>query len=100
MTSTRLLNPFDELIGSKSLSLRPDSLISARNVSGVLRPVNSSMDLGIVAAIAMLIIWAFATITTEASGYVHALLTLGVFLLIWRVVVIGTSRAKTPPVKR
>lgn len=52
------------------------------------------MDLGIVAAIVMLIIWAFATITTEASGYVHALLTAGVFLLIWRVVVRGTSQSK------
>lgn len=54
------------------------------------------MDLGIIAAIAMLIIWAFATFTTEASGYIHALLTAGVFLLIWRVVVRGSSRA-TPP---
>lgn len=53
------------------------------------------MDLGIIAAIVMLIIWAFATITTEASGYVHALLTAGVFLLIWRVVVRGTSRSGT-----
>lgn len=52
------------------------------------------MDLGIVAAIVMLIIWAFATITTEASGYVHALLTAGVFLLIWRAVVRGTSQSK------
>lgn len=52
------------------------------------------MDLGIIAAIVMLIIWAFATITTEASGYVHALLTAGVFLLIWRVVVLGTPRSK------
>ncbi len=52
------------------------------------------MDLGIIAAIVMLIIWAFATITTEASGYVHALLTAGVFLLIWRVVVRGTSQSK------
>jgi membrane protein implicated in regulation of membrane protease activity len=51
------------------------------------------MDLGIVAAIAMLVVWAFATFTTEASGYVHALLTAGVFLLIWRVVV----RTSGPP---
>lgn len=51
------------------------------------------MDLGIVAAIAMLVVWAFATFTTEAPGYVHALLTAGVFLLIWRVVV----RTSGPP---
>lgn len=58
------------------------------------------MDLGIIAAIVMLVIWAFATITTEASGYVHALLTAGVFLLIWRVVVLGTSRAKNDARKK
>ncbi len=53
------------------------------------------MDLGIIAAIVMLIVWAFATITTEASGYVHALLTAGIFLLIWRVVVRGSSRSNS-----
>jgi len=53
------------------------------------------MDLGILAAIAMLIIWAFATFTTEASGYVHALLTAGVFLLIWRVVVRSSAASSS-----
>ncbi len=48
------------------------------------------MDLGIIAAVAMLAVWAFATFTTEASGWVHALLTAGVFLLIWRIVVRST----------
>ena len=48
------------------------------------------MDLGIVAALAMLAVWAFATFTTEATGWVHALLTVGVFLLIWRIVVRAT----------
>lgn len=54
------------------------------------------MDIGIIAAIAMLVIWAFATFTTEAPGYVHLLLTLGVFLLIWRIAVRGTRRPKPP----
>lgn len=58
------------------------------------------MDLGILGAVAMLIVWAFATVTTEASGYVHALLIVGVFLLIWRIVVLGTSRPDSPPRKR
>ena len=48
------------------------------------------MDLGILAALAMLAVWAFATFTTEATGWVHALLTVGVFLLIWRIVVRAT----------
>ncbi|MEO6446086.1 MAG: hypothetical protein ABIZ91_02330 [Gemmatimonadaceae bacterium] len=51
------------------------------------------MDLGIVAAIAMLAVWAFATFTTEAAGWIHALLTAGVFLLIWRIVILGTRPA-------
>jgi uncharacterized membrane protein len=45
------------------------------------------MDLGIAAALVMLGMWAFATFTTEAPGWIHGLLTLGVFLLIYRIVV-------------
>ena len=48
------------------------------------------MDLGIIAAIAMLVVWAFATFTTTAPGWIHILLTMGVFLLIYRIVVRGT----------
>lgn len=55
------------------------------------------MDLGIVAALAMLIVWALATFTTEAPGWVHALLTAGVFILIWRIVVRGTPRSGDAP---
>jgi hypothetical protein len=48
------------------------------------------MDLGIVAAIIMLVVWAFVTFTTTAPGWIHLLLTMGVFLLIYRIVVRGT----------
>ena len=48
------------------------------------------MDLGIIAAIAMLVVWAIATFTTTAPGWIHILLTMGVFLLIYRIVVRGT----------
>jgi hypothetical protein len=50
------------------------------------------MDLGIVAALAMLMVWAVATFRFEAPGYVHLLLTAGVFLLIWRIVVRGSPK--------
>lgn len=43
------------------------------------------MDLGIVAALIMLIVWAVLTFTTEAPGYVHLLLTIGFFVLFWRI---------------
>ena len=49
------------------------------------------MDFGIIAAIVMLAIWAFVTFTTTAPGWIHILLTVGMFLLIYRIVIRGTS---------
>ena len=48
------------------------------------------MDLGIIAALAMLIVWAVVTFTTSAPGWIHILLTMGVSLLIYRIAVRGT----------
>ena len=48
------------------------------------------MDRYIAAALIMLVVWAGVTFTTEAPGAIHLLLTGGVFLLIWRIVVRGT----------
>ena len=45
------------------------------------------MDFGIIAAVIMLVVWALLTFTTEAPGYVHLLLTIGLFILFWRVIV-------------
>ena len=50
------------------------------------------MDIGIIAAIAMLIVWAAGTFFFDAPGFIHALLTGGVFLLIWRIVVRSNAR--------
>ena len=45
------------------------------------------IDLGIITAIAMLIVWAVITfIVNDAPGITHALLTAGLALLIWRIV--------------
>jgi hypothetical protein len=57
------------------------------------------MDLGIIGAIAMIVVWAFMTFTTDAPGYVHLLLTLGVFLLIWRITVRSSRKPPPPAVK-
>ncbi len=54
------------------------------------------MDVLTVAAVTMLVLWAWTTFTTTAAGWVHLLLTAGVFLLIWRIVVRGTA-PKSPP---
>jgi uncharacterized membrane protein len=48
------------------------------------------MDLGIIAAVAMLVVWAVVTFTTSAPGWIHILLTMGVSLLIYRIAVRGT----------
>ncbi len=48
------------------------------------------MDLISLAAVLMLVIWGVATFAFEAPGWMHLLLTLGVFLIIWRIVLRGT----------
>jgi len=48
------------------------------------------MDLGIILSIVLLAVWAFVTFTRTAPGWIHILLTLGMFLLIYRIVVRGT----------
>jgi threonine/homoserine/homoserine lactone efflux protein len=47
------------------------------------------MDVGIFIAIVMLLVWGVGTFFAEAPGWLHLLLTVGVFLLIWRIVVRG-----------
>ncbi len=54
------------------------------------------MDLLTVAGVTMLAGWAWITFTTTAPGWVHLFLTLGVFLVIWRIVVRGTPDPVTP----
>jgi hypothetical protein len=57
------------------------------------------MDAGILVGIVLLVIWAVATFGYEAPGWMHLLLTVGTFLVIWRIVVRGTpprSPAKKP----
>ena len=48
------------------------------------------MDAYLIAAVVMLVAWTGITLTTEAPGWVHLLLTGGVFLLILRIVMRGT----------
>lgn len=48
------------------------------------------MDLTLLAGIVMLVVWGGLTVATEAPGWIHLLLTAGVFLIIWRIVVRDT----------
>ena len=54
------------------------------------------MDVGIIVGIALLVVWGVATFAFEAPGWIHLLLTLGVFIILWRIVVRGTP-APPPP---
>ena len=51
------------------------------------------MDPGIIVSVIMLAVWAVLTVATEAPGYVHLLLTIGFFLLFWRIAVRGDRGA-------
>ncbi len=55
------------------------------------------MDLGIIAALAMLVVWAVVTFTTAAPGWIHIVLTMGMALLIYRIVVRGTRGVAPGP---
>lgn len=48
----------------------------------------------------MLVVWAALTMITDAPGWVHLLLTGGVFVIIWRIVVRGTPDAPDTTRKR
>jgi hypothetical protein len=52
------------------------------------------MDVGIIAAIAMLLVWGIGTVAFDAPGWLHILLMGGLFLLIHRIVVRGTPDPK------
>jgi hypothetical protein len=51
------------------------------------------MDLGIIAGVAMLVVWVMGALVFDGPGWVNLLLTLGVTVIIWRVV----GRSTPPP---
>jgi uncharacterized membrane protein len=55
------------------------------------------MDIGIIAGVGLLVVWAVAALVFDGPGWVHLLLTVGVFLIIYRIVVRGDRRHPTPP---
>jgi hypothetical protein len=44
------------------------------------------MDVWMIAAIAMLVVWGIGTFAFAGPGWIHLLLTLGLSVLIWRIV--------------
>jgi len=58
------------------------------------------MKYGILVGVGMLIVWAIGTFAFEAPGWIHLLLSVGVFLIIWGIVVRGTPGVDTTTKKR
>jgi uncharacterized protein (DUF983 family) len=52
------------------------------------------MDLGILGGIALIVVWGIAFFAFEPPGWVHLLLTVGVFVIIARIVVRGAPPPK------
>lgn len=82
MTSTQISGPTLKDLSAQKMGLFAPT---GEKLAGHGRSVNDHMDLGIILAIALLALWAVGTALSWA-GWVHGLLTAGVFLLIWRVV--------------
>jgi len=55
------------------------------------------MDVALIAGIVMLVLWAAGTFFLEAPGWINLLLSVGVFLIIWRIVVRGSGTGSTTP---
>ena len=94
--------PLVGLVGSKNRSLRPYPRSSVdwslAHITGTtlngqigLRP----MDVGLLAGILLLVLWAVGTFFFDAPGWITLALNVGVFLLIWRIVARGSTKATT-----
>ena len=57
------------------------------------------MDLGIIIAVIVLIVWAVGALVMQGPGWIHLLLTAGVSLLIYRIVVSTSGESKRPPTR-
>jgi hypothetical protein len=54
------------------------------------------MDLGILIGIVLIVVWAIGALAFNGPGWEHLLLTVGVFVVIWRIVVTGDRRHPDP----
>jgi hypothetical protein len=54
------------------------------------------MDIGILVGVVLIVIWAIVALVLSGPGWIHLLLTVGVFTIIWRIVVRGDRRHPPP----
>lgn len=71
--------------------------VSAANVPARTRAVKYllPMDLILAGAVIMLVVWAVGTFFLDAPGWINLFLSLGVFLVIWRIVVRPPTKPTT-----
>lgn len=50
------------------------------------------MDIGLFIGVVLIVIWGIGALAFEAPGWIHLLLTVGVFVVLWRIVVRGDRR--------
>jgi len=54
------------------------------------------MDIGLLIGVVLIVIWAIGAFAFEAPGWIHLLFTVGVFVVLWRIVVRGDRRHPRP----
>jgi hypothetical protein len=84
-----VLNPVVGLVGSKNELFAP-TVDGAMYERPTARSMNSRIDPVLVFAVLLIVVWGFGALILEGPGWLHALLTIGVFLSIYRIVVRGT----------
>ena len=57
------------------------------------------MDVALLTAIVMLVLWAAGTFFLDAPGWINLLLSAGVFILIWRIVIKAAETKTTKKAK-
>ena len=93
----RLSNQPEGLIGSKTdFSVPTVASCSWKGKLGTNARRVNKMDLGILIGIVLIVVWAIGALAFDGPGWEHLLLTVGVFVVIWRIVVTGDRRHPDP----
>jgi hypothetical protein len=57
------------------------------------------MDVGLIAGIVMLALWAAGTFFLDAPGWINLLLSVGMFVIIWRIALRSAGKTNSRSVK-
>jgi hypothetical protein len=85
-----LSNPPEGLIGSKIKPLRPVNAGSKIPISNTRVNVPNAVEkarLAVISGVTCIVVWAVAALGFNGPGYVHLLLSVGLFLVMWGITV-------------